>query len=120
MDAESERREIAERIKRLEEKSRWSGWGTLFSALTLCCAIIGLIFRFQPIIQVANPPKTYNSKWTIGPAEMLSLEDVAKREGVKVEVVKEWIKDGKIDPIPLILQEENITWVISPKYHIQN
>lgn len=51
---------------------------------------------------------------------MLSLEDVAKREGVTVVQVKEWIKDGKIDPIPLILQEENVTWVISPKYHLQN
>lgn len=106
-----------ERIKALEKRTSWS---TLFSALTLCCAIIGLIFRFQPIIQVANPPKTYGSRWTIGPVEMLSLEEVAKREGVAITQVKEWIKDGKIDPIPLILHEENVTWVISPKYHLQN
>ena len=113
-------KETKETLAKIQKEVRLTGWNTLFSALTLCCAIIGLIFRFQPVIQVANPPKTYNSRWTIGPTEMLSLDDVAKREGVKVEVVKEWIKDGKIDPIPLILQEENITWVVNPKYHVQN
>lgn len=51
---DSKRDEMNQRIKALEKRTSWS---TLFSALTLCCAIIGLIFRFQPIIQVANPLK---------------------------------------------------------------
>lgn len=70
-------------------------------------------------MQVANPSKTTFSHWTIGPAEMLSLDEVAKKEGISVAEVKELIRNGKIDPIPLILVEENVTWAIDPKYHVE-
>jgi hypothetical protein len=104
-------------MNKIESKINLGVW---FSGASLLVTIIGLFLRFAfPTYVVAQPPSSSNPYWKIGPAEFLTMEQVAKREGTTVAIVQSWAKDGLIDPKPLLLDEHNITFAIPTTYTVK-
>lgn len=103
----------------IEKKLKRLSLGVIFSGITLVIAIINTFLRLKyPTFVVANPPTSNNPYWSIGPENMLSVSSVARRESKSSDEIIELIKDGKINPIPVIINEHNVTWAVDPNYKI--
>ncbi len=87
---------------------------------TTIITIISVIIRLSwPTFVVANPPTSNKPYWQIGPSNMLTVNNVADLEHISEEEVVKLIKENKITPIPIIVDEHNITWAIPKNYKIQ-
>lgn len=103
----------------IEKKLKRLNLGVIFSGITLIVAIINTFMRLKyPTFIVANPPTSNNPYWSVGPQNMLTVASVAKKELKSSDEIIKLIKDGKITPIPVIINEHNVTWAVDPSYKI--